>query len=241
MEKTTAIPPAPIKNSDSIIRGQHHPGTNNPEQNTLGRKNPWRQRLPLILVLATFILPAVAAFLLLKFNGWQKLAQTENGILITTPTQLQTLFNPQNTHQPLIHQQPSWKLVYVSKGQCETPCQLALMQLRQVHKALGVDQGRVEQWLLPLSPPDAQFQTLIKSTFTDLKISDLISTAQMAWFAQTPAYAQQADISQWVWIVDPLGQVVTAYPAYADMQTAILAGKKLLKDLRYLLKLSRVG
>ena len=131
--------------------------------------------------------------------------------------------------------------MYVSNGNCDTPCQLALMQLRQIHKALGVEQGRVEQWLLPLTAPDPEFQNLINSTFSELKTSDPISTEQMAWFAQTPAYTQQKNITQWVWIVDPLGQVVTAYPTHTDMQQAILAGKQLLKDLRHLLKLSRVG
>jgi hypothetical protein len=235
MEKTTAINPSSM-----------HPSI-----------HPWRQRLPLILILASFILPAIAAFLLLKLNGWQQLAQTENGILITTPTQLQSLFTartveqtdryqPNNASSPNndsthINAKPTWKLLYVSKANCETPCQLALMQLRQVHKALGVEQGRVEQWMLPLAAPTTEFENLINSTFSDLKTSNPISAEQMAWFTQTPAHTQQADITQWVWIVDPLGQVVTAYPTFTDMQQAILAGKQLLKDLRHLLKLSRVG
>jgi hypothetical protein len=195
-------------------------------------KPTWRQRLPLLLILASFVLPALAAFLLLRFNVWQQLEKTENGILITTPTQLQPLFGGD---------QATWKLLYVSNSQCDTPCQLALMQLRQIHKALGVDQYRVEHWLLPQATPDADFQNLIDTTFADMQISQPISAQDLAWFAQTPAYQQQADIHQWVWIVDPLGQVVTAYPTYTEMQPAILAGKKLLHDLKHLLKLSRVG
>ncbi len=213
------------------------------EKNSLTKPTSWRQRVPLLLILAAFILPALAAFFLLRFNGWQQLAHTENGLLITTPTQLEPLFinNKSVGNQSILNKRPAWKLIYIADSTCATPCQLALMQLRQIHKALGVEQARVEQWLLPMATPDSDFQSLIHTAFADMKITDMVTAEQIAWFAQTPAYAQQSDIHQWVWIVDPLGQVVTAYPTQTDMQAAILAGKWLLKDLQRLLKLSRVG
>lgn len=192
----------------------------------------WRKRLPILLILASFIVPAIAAFLLLKLNVWQNLGHTEKGLLVQNEANLQSLFS--STH-------PTWKLIYIAESTCSTPCQLALMQLRQIHKALGVEQSRVEYWLLPSAAPDAAFQQLISSTFADMHISPQPTADQLAWFNQTSAYQQQANIHNWVWVIDPLGQVVTAYPTYTDMQAAILAGKKILQDIKHLLKLSRVG
>jgi hypothetical protein len=44
-----------------------------------------------------------------------------------------------------------------------------------------------------------------------------------------------------LYLVDPTGLVFMVYPEYADEMESVLRGKDVLKDLKHVLKVSRVG
>ena len=110
----------------------------------------------------------------------------------------------------------SWWLVTVANGACESECQAALHQLRQLHVLLGRDAERVKRALVELghAGSDASLQH---------------SYPELGRFG-----GPDDALSPGVYIVDPLGNVVLRY-RYGD------AGKPVLEDLKQLLKVSHIG
>jgi hypothetical protein len=118
-----------------------------------------------------------------------------------------------------------WVFLVVSDKACDASCERALYATRQARTIQGREQERIVRVLLqPASaaPPDN------------------------ALLAQHPGLeAVRSDPAQWgllpgngadlsIYLVDPLGNVVLAYPADPDI-------KRLAKDLERLLKASRIG
>ncbi len=104
-----------------------------------------------------------------------------------------------------------WQIITFVPSQCAPSCQAHLQQLQQVHVALGRERPRVH----PIA-------------FSDAPLSAPDGVTVVVQPQLQPLLPELAVV-----IVDPLGQWVLHY------QTDELSG--LLKDLRKLLKLSRIG
>lgn len=115
-----------------------------------------------------------------------------------------------------------WSLIYLSAGGCDRVCESRLAELGRIHKALAEDRNRVQRVLLhpvAAAPPAA----------VDLLSIPLEGEAAAALQAELLA-AHPGPI----YVSDPLGNLVLAYPADAR-------DKGILKDLERLLRLSRIG
>jgi hypothetical protein len=98
-----------------------------------------------------------------------------------------------------------------------------------VHAALGKDIDRLQRfYLLADGSPDPELTDLISREYPHLKVlsvdaDSLDDTFGTAWATEHKVY-----------IVDPLGNIMMVY-------TMNKLGKPLLKDLKHLLKASRIG
>jgi hypothetical protein len=118
-----------------------------------------------------------------------------------------------------------WSLIYVRMAPCEAHCIDALARLRQVQLALGRDLARVQRVYLQGGEPrpvpgDPQLLTRGLDGEASADLSDVLGADRIR--------------EGRVYIADPLGNLVSSYPADA-------AQRELLRDLRRLLSVSRIG
>lgn len=170
----------------------------------------------LILLVLVFILPVIAAKLVLSFDLYEG-GVTNKGQLLTNNVSYQSL----EMDNPEPHE---WQLIYLLPNRCNVICQDRLYILQQSHTALGRNQDRVHTIVMVDKHSDT-------SALADLNLTTATPSAQLS----------QLLSEQQLVIIDPLGSLVMSYPVAADHQAQIMQGKALVADLRKLLKLSRIG
>jgi hypothetical protein len=114
-----------------------------------------------------------------------------------------------------------WLLVVFDAPACDAGCLKKLYYVHQLRRALGKDMDRVERlWLLTgKGKPRPEVLQAIEGT-------RLVRAAQAADFPGAP--------TEYIYLVDPLGNLMMRYPRDADPS-------KMLKDLQRLMKVSQVG
>ncbi|MCE9679735.1 hypothetical protein LZP69_11230 [Shewanella sp. AS1] len=173
-------------------------------------------RKTLLILLLAFLLPVIAAKLVLSLHLYQGGATNQGELL-----------PPEFSYQSLAMANPhpeSWQILYLLPTQCDRPCQDRLYILQQSHIALGKDQDRVTTIVLLQNDSDAK----------------ALEGFHFETASSTPELSQLLNEQQLV-VVDPLGALVMRYQQVADKEQQIMQGKAMVNDLRKLLKLSRVG
>ncbi|MCA1977720.1 MAG: hypothetical protein LDL19_00635 [Thiobacillus sp.] len=177
-----------------------------------------------LLLLGVFALPVVAAAI--AYLGWRPSAHGNYGELLrVTPLQktVGTRLDGQALDFAALRGQ--WLLVRVGGAACGAACAQQLYLSRQIRTALGKDQSRVERvWVL---------------TDTGTPAAALLAEhpGLVVWRPAAPDFAAQflgADGGERLYVVDPLGNLMMRFPAAPDP-------KRVLKDLRLLLKASQIG
>jgi len=125
---------------------------------------------------------------------------------------------------PLQALRGKWVLVTFDAAACDAYCEKKLYYLRQVRRAQGKNQGRVERlWVITEGAhPRAALQEAIEGT-------RLARDAGLA--ARFPAAGAVRDH---IYLVDPLGNLMMRFPRDPDPSL-------ILKDLRRLLRVSQIG
>lgn len=200
-------------------------------------------RRSLLIALAVFVLPVVAASVLHKTGWYGSVGTTNRGQLITPPIPFEKLSLTDSEHQPIDTEQfkKKWWLVYVLPENCNQACSNSLYQIRQVHLALGPEQSRVSRLLITTSEMSHEIQQLVNDEFPNLKVS----YAEQSQLSDVFSNANDAELSEaqsgHIFLVDTMGAVFMYYPTYEDEQESIQKGRNLLKDLKKVLKLSKIG
>ena len=174
-----------------------------------------RGRARLALLGAVFGLPLALAALAYWLD-WAPGTTANYGELIAPPRPL--------AGPPFDALRGKWVLVSFDAAACDAYCERKLYFMRQVRRAQGKDQDRVERlWVLTDSgQPRPELLAAIEGT----RIGRGGSLA-----APFPAAAAHADH---IYVVDPLGNLMMRYPRDLDPS-------RMLKDLQRLLRLSQVG
>ena len=126
-----------------------------------------------------------------------------------------------------------WTLLYVPTGECLDTCQLNLYHMRQVRLALNHRMDRVQRAVVQQSPskiPErllAEHPGLISATGEMAQLDDLIQQIDAA--QQGMELLQDA-----IYLIDPFGNLMLRFPKD-------LAPESMLKDIKHLLKVSRIG
>ena len=118
-----------------------------------------------------------------------------------------------------------WVLVQLDGGACATACERKHFFMRQVRRAQGREQGRVERlWLVIDSvPPAPALLAAIEGT---------VVVGEGTGFAK--AFPAERAVNEHIYLVDPLGNLMMRFPLDSDPARVI-------KDLKHLLKFSGFG
>jgi cytochrome oxidase Cu insertion factor (SCO1/SenC/PrrC family) len=182
-------------------------------------------RAKLLLIVAVFVLPMVAAAL--AYSGWHPRAHANYGELLTvTP-----LANTEGASQDggaldLATLRGKWLMVHVGPADCDAHCAQQLYLTRQTRIAQGKEQTRIERvWVLTDS---GEVAGELLAQHPGLRVWRPHASG---FLAQFPA---QSDRDGRIYLIDPLGNLMLRFPPRPDP-------RRLMKDLRLLLKASQIG
>ena len=184
-------------------------------------------RLKLVLVMAMFALPVVASYL--AYFVWQPQGATRNyGALIkpeTLPGNL-VITALDGTRIPLQTYRGKWSLVQVDAGDCNAACEKKLYAMRQVRLMQGREQDRVQRvWVL--ADGNAPRATL-EQEYPGMQL--VTDPGRVLIHKLNPG----GDATQYIYMIDPLGNVMMRWPANPEIQ-------RMHKDIERLLKASQIG
>ncbi len=186
----------------------------------MSSKELWTSRKNLLLLFSMFIIPVVMAKLALD-NDWFNKASTNSGELLEQELSLSQL----DINDAAL--QKKWLIIYRLPISCDENCKQTIYGINQTFISLGREMDRV----IPVGLHG-----------TDLNTDELGALKEKFWKFNllTEASKNQLD-SSWLYVSDPLGNVILKYPAPISDQEVLAVGKAMLSDLRKLLKYSRVG
>lgn len=110
--------------------------------------------------------------------------------------------------------QPQWWLVYYTPNVCDQDCQDTLEYFKTIQASLTQDQHRINRMVLTNGNPQ------------------LPGTASYQINQPLPTQLPLQGNGTGIWLMDPLGNIILSYDQKDN---------RLLLDLRYLLKVSRIG
>ncbi len=197
---------------------------------TTSTGNPQRSNTALWLLLASFIVPGILAYLYFFFGDQPD--TSNNGELIVPIVDIETLKLTDKSGALLSREAltPKWRLYYFVNASCNETCKLNLYNMRQINIALGKNHDRVEHVIAHLNLPDNDFVKLIESEHP----------AAIKVFSQPENISSLLKLegstseTQSIYLMDPLGNVMMRF-------NKDLSPKLILKDIKKLLKISRVG
>lgn len=188
-----------------------------------------RGRRQFLLVASLFIVPLATAILLYYSSGWRP-AVGAHGELINPPRPLTVsgLMLRDGQPAPADVFEGKWSLVHDAGPACDERTREMLDELGHVRLALDKDTERVRRVLLHQGACDSM-QFLSRDA--DLLVLAAVGPAGRTFLSQFPP---ALEAGHGIYIVDPHGNLMMAYPAAGS-------ARGLLKDLERLLRLSNIG
>lgn len=209
--------------------------TPSPDASGLARRN----RRLLLLLLASFVVPFLVGDLAYRL-GWYEGARTNKGRLIDPPVAFANLAPQDQAGQPLQADFAGkhWWLLYVLPADCDGSCRNRLYQMRQVRKALGKEADRLRQAVILTAPLTPATEALLQREFADfVRLGGEAGRIDAALQAVVPS----ATTAGQLYVMDPMSWIILAYAPEADEKRSVEKAEDVLKDLRKLLKASRIG
>jgi hypothetical protein len=179
-----------------------------------------RGRRTLLLLALVVITPVIASYSAYYFFPREQ--RTNYGELLATPAP--ALAGTRADGQPfaLTQLKGKWVLAAGAPGACDAACTGALHATRQARTIQGREMERVQRvWLVT---DDAVPDPALLAQHPDLMVVHVPRSAAAA----LPAGADR------IYLIDPLGNLVLAFPADPDI-------RKVAKDIERVLKASRIG
>lgn len=127
-----------------------------------------------------------------------------------------------------------WIMLHADVGACEAACRDKLYKMRQVRRTTGKDMDRIERiWLVT---DDAPVDAALLQEHEGLVPVRAAGSAMLreVFAARPPGAPATALVSEPIWLVDPLGNLMLRWPAQADPS-------RMKKDIARLLRVSRIG
>ncbi len=190
-------------------------------------------RAKLVFIFTLFLGPLVVAFVwyyglgaILVPGGKANHAPLINPVVTLTPFENSLYDNRRITLESLKHK---WTFIHIVHSPCEELCQKSLYNTRQIRIALGKGANRVQRYVIV---GDRSLADKIQRNHADagvIKLSDGGLVVQLLPIMERHRIGVNDAI-----LIDPLGNVMMLIPIGLDPRL-------LLKDLKKLLKLSRIG
>lgn len=195
-----------------------------------------RARMKLVLIIAIFAIPLLLASIylhLVRSSGGQ-LGDTSRGQLIQPAVPLTEFsLGEGDSAFNLDIARGNWTLLYMPEGECGDACELNLYHMRQVRLALNHRMNRVQRVVLVES--DSQLSSELVAEHPGLIVAGGDETAQAVLRDQVTAAEEGMDsIDNAIYLIDPFGNIMLRFPP--DLEPT-----SMLKDIKHLLKVSRIG
>jgi len=195
-------------------------------------------RQAFVLLGLLFMAPAFVAWVMHHSGeqGWRPAGTTNQGTLVQPARSLTLPADLMAGERPLdLYLQGLWTLVYIGDGDCDAVCNGNLYKMRQVRIAQNENMKRVQTlYLLQGDSVPAALEQLMADEYHDLGAAPMNGAQEAAvlpLFSVDDTPVLQAER---VYIIDPLGNLMMYYAPDA-------AAGGMLKDLRKLLKYSKIG
>jgi cytochrome oxidase Cu insertion factor (SCO1/SenC/PrrC family) len=165
-----------------------------------------RGRRMLLLLVALFALPLLIVTAMYQFE-WRP-GGASHGQLLSPPQPLQLLElqTLQGKSFGSAQWKDKWSLVYIGQQRCDEECTAQMHDLRQIHASLNKEIARVQRVLLIASGDKDGNLASVQQQYPDLAILAGPGAQQLA--GQFGSAAQTG----YVYLVDPLGNVMMRYP-----------------------------
>ena len=196
-----------------------------------------RKQAILILLLAVFALPPLLSWLLFNYTNLGRGSGTgAHGTLVVPPRPVPDwpLENPA-AHAVTDSLHGKWTLVYLLHGKCAEPCLENLYRMRQLRLTTGKYAQRVQRVVMVVNNDR---QALAQAQLSDypgqyvLYPQGIDADGLLTLFRLTPD--DRPFTAGRLYLIDPLGNLMMAYPAAT-------APAGIIKDLKRLLKYARGG
>ncbi len=197
-----------------------------------------RSRLPLLAILAVCLAPVIFAALAyyVPALGLRPAGTSNYGRLIEPqrpmpPASALALTDNQGQPVDLSAFKGQWLLISAGPGACPESCVRKLYVLRNSHASQGKEVERLNRiWFVT---DDAPLNPVVESAYqgTIILRGD---PAQLAEWLTVDESDPQAGLYERMWVVDPLGNLMMAFPGTDEPE-------EVRDDIRTLLKYSRIG
>ena len=195
-------------------------------------------RQAIVLLALIFLAPTFVALVMhnVSDGGWQPDVTTNSGTLVHPARPLELSADIVYGDKPLAdYLQGKWTLLYLGRADCDDACKSSLYKMRQARTAQNEHMKRVQRLFVfeggPLPEGVSAYLASEQPQLHKVQLAPLQFRKLAEFFVidDTPV----PDAGR-VYIVDPLGNLMMYYPPDADP-------RGLLKDLKKLLKYSRIG
>jgi AhpC/TSA family len=183
-------------------------------------------RIKMLLLFLVCAAPVIASYI--TFYFYKPDGRVNYGTLIEPPRPLPdaalSLLDGKPFH--LAEFKGKWVLLTFDKGGCAEACAEKLFKMRQLRTMQGKERERLERaWVITDAEP---LSTMLIREHDGMK---MLREGNTRLADQFPADGDRAD---YIYLIDPLGNLMLRYPKAADPM-------KMTKDFGRLLKYSRIG
>ena len=189
-------------------------------------------RLKMLAVLAVCAAPVLASYF--TYYVIRPENRRNYGELVEPQRPLPTItaVSIQGTPVPLPSLRNQWLLISVAGGACNAACEKHLYLQRQLRESLGKDKERLDWvWLVA---DDAPVRPSLLSALGQATVLRVNAGQLSQWLA--PANGKQ--LSDHLYLVDPLGNWMMRFPASGTPDVDTVAAKSIKRDLERLLRAS---
>ena len=187
-------------------------------------------RIKFLLIVFIFTVPFVISYYLSKdYHAGRELQTSNYGSFINPIVELsESTFDDYSGENLNVNQHlTKWSLIYRMPKNCSQMCSDEIYLIRQVNIALGKDMNRLERVIV------------LNQTIPSSEVGDLVIKYPKAIVVKNNSSTFINEINKItdrhvLLLTDPLGNVILGYDEGFE-------GKKLLKDIKKLLKLSKIG
>jgi len=190
---------------------------------------PKRNNTSLWILLASFVMPVVLAYIYFFFGDRPPVKS--NGNLIVPIVDIHTLNITDKSGNVLTEEQltPNWQMIYFVGSSCNTDCQNSLYNMRQINIGVGKYQDRLNHAIVHLAEADNTFTQFIEKEHKAAR--EIYTKAEN--ITALSKLEVNANNMQSIYLVDPLGNIMMYFPKNIEP-------KLIKKDINKLLKISRL-
>ena len=195
-----------------------------------------RSRIKLVAIFAIFAVPLILASIYLHLirSSGGTMGDTSRGELIQPAVPL-TQFSLQTSDEPfdLDTLRGLWTMLYIPDGECTDACTQNLYHMRQVRLALNHRMNRVQRAVVMQGAQQISPELLAEHPGLIAASGDAATTSQ---FVDQVLKAQQdmEPMQDAIYLIDPFGNLMLRF-------SPDLKPNSMLKDIKHLLKVSRIG